>query len=98
MFRRNHTRTMKTKITAIITAGAMLAITSCTTQSIAAGPNTKRDAAAGAVIGGVGGAIIGHQSGETAEGALLGAALGGLAGGIIGSERDKQVGFTSTHY
>ena len=88
---------MKTKVTAIIAAGGMLAFTSCT-QPMAAGPNTQRDAATGAVLGGLGGAIIGNQSGETAEGALLGAALGGLAGAVIGNQRDQQVGFTSSHY
>jgi hypothetical protein len=48
----------------------------------------------GAAIGGLGGAglgaIIGHQSGHTAEGALLGGALGAGGGYIIGSERDKK--------
>jgi hypothetical protein len=34
----------------------------------------------GAVIGGVAGAVIGHQSGRGAEGAVIGAAIGGLSG------------------
>jgi len=54
----------------------------------------ESDAGKGAAIGGLGGAglgaIIGHQSGHTAEGALLGGAVGGGAGYIIGSERDKK--------
>jgi len=54
----------------------------------------ESDAGKGAAIGGVGGAglgaIIGHQSGHTAEGALLGGALGAGGGYIIGNERDKK--------
>ncbi len=42
--------------------------------------------AAGAGIG----AIVGHQSGKTAQGALIGGAVGGGAGYILGSEKDKQ--------
>lgn len=78
---------MKKKITAIITAGSMLALASCTGP---VGPNTQRDAATGALIGGVGGAIIGHQSGETAEGALLGAGLGAAAGAAVGNQKDQR--------
>ncbi len=47
----------------------------------------------GAVLGGVGGAviggIIGHQNDETPEGALIGGAVGAVAGGLIGNARDK---------
>ena len=42
--------------------------------------------AAGAGVG----ALVGHQSGKTAEGALIGGAVGGGAGYIIGSEKDKK--------
>ncbi|MCM8794340.1 MAG: glycine zipper domain-containing protein [Candidatus Omnitrophica bacterium] len=35
------------------------------------------------------GAIIGHQSGETGEGAAIGAALGGVGGYVLGNEQDK---------
>ncbi|MGN6547527.1 MAG: glycine zipper domain-containing protein [Aureliella sp.] len=49
----------------------------------------------GAVLGGVGGAvvggIIGHQNHETPEGALIGGAVGAVAGGLIGNARDKQI-------
>ena len=54
----------------------------------------ESDAGTGATIGGLGGAglgaIIGHQSGHTAEGALIGGAAGAGGGYIIGSERDKK--------
>lgn len=42
--------------------------------------------ASGAVVGGA----IGHQSDNTAIGAILGAVVGGAAGGIIGNYMDKQ--------
>jgi outer membrane protein OmpA-like peptidoglycan-associated protein len=42
--------------------------------------------ASGAVVGGV----IGHQSDNTAIGAILGAVIGGAAGGIIGNYMDRQ--------
>ncbi len=49
----------------------------------------------GAVLGGIGGAvvggIIGHQNDETPEGILIGSAVGAIAGGILGNVRDKQI-------
>lgn len=36
------------------------------------------------------GAIVGHQSGHTAEGALIGGAVGAGGGYIIGNEGDKK--------
>jgi YMGG-like Gly-zipper len=49
----------------------------------------------GAVLGGVGGAIIGgiigKQNDETPEGALIGGAVGAVAGGLLGNARDQQV-------
>lgn len=45
----------------------------------------------GAGAGGILGAIIGHQAGNTAAGAIIGAAVGGVAGGAIGHYMDKQV-------
>jgi uncharacterized protein YcfJ len=57
-----------------------------------AGPmnNTERGAATGAVIGGLTGAIIGHQKGRGAEGAAIGAIGGGLLGGAVGNSQDKK--------
>ena len=59
-----------------------------------AGPrhNTEQGAATGAVLGGLGGAIIGHQKGRGAEGAAIGAIGGGLLGGAIGNAKDKKAG------
>ncbi len=50
--------------------------------------DTATGAGAGALIGGIGGAIIGHQSGDTGEGAALGALVGGGVGGGIGAVSD----------
>jgi hypothetical protein len=48
----------------------------------------------GAALGGLGGAgigaIVGHQSGHTAEGALIGGAVGAGGGYILGNEQDKK--------
>lgn len=48
----------------------------------------------GAVMGGMGGAIlggvIGHQSGRGLEGAAIGAAGGAAAGGVMGSAKDEE--------
>jgi len=45
----------------------------------------------GAAAGAGAGAIIGHQSGETAKGAAVGAGAGALLGYIYGNEQDKKV-------
>lgn len=49
--------------------------------------NMSRETKTGALIGAGTGAVIGHQSGNTAEGALIGAAAGGVAGNIYGKNR-----------
>lgn len=54
------------------------ALVGCTT--------TQKGAAVGSAIGAGAGAIIGHQSGKTAEGAAIGAAVGGLGGALIGEQ------------
>ena len=51
---------------------------------------TVQGGALGAGAGGLIGAIIGKQSGNTAKGALIGAAVGGTAGALIGRNMDKQ--------
>ncbi len=55
----------------------------------AGGPRAEQ----GTLLGGMGGtavgAIIGHQSGKTAQGALIGAAVGALAGNTIGGSLDE---------
>lgn len=57
-----------------------------------AGPMTQREQGAlgGAMLGAGTGAIIGAQSGDTAEGALIGGAVGALAGVIIGDSAQAQ--------
>lgn len=78
---------MKTTLLAITSAIAAIALSNCAAP---AGPNTQRGAATGGLIGAGAGAIIGHQSGRTAEGALLGAAAGGTAGALYGNARDQE--------
>lgn len=65
----------------IVAAGLILcfiAALGCTT--------TQKGAATGATLGGVAGAIIGHQKDKTAEGAAIGAVAGGLGGALIGEQ------------
>jgi hypothetical protein len=50
----------------------------------------QKDAGVGALAGAGVGAIVGHQSGKTTEGALIGGAVGGGAGYIVGNEQDKK--------
>lgn len=47
---------------------------------------TQKGAGVGAAIGAGAGAIIGYQSGRTAEGAAIGAAVGGLGGALVGEQ------------
>ncbi|NNC89704.1 MAG: glycine zipper 2TM domain-containing protein [Akkermansiaceae bacterium] len=54
--------------------------------------NMQRDAGTGAVLGAGAGAIIGHQSDHTAEGAVLGGLIGAGAGAAVGANKDKQQG------
>jgi dTMP kinase len=42
------------------------------------------------VIGGAIGAVIGHNTGSTARGAIIGAVVGGAAGAVIGHQMDRQ--------
>lgn len=50
---------------------------------------TQKGAAAGTVLGGATGAVIGHQSGKATEGALIGAGVGAAAGALIGHQVGK---------
>jgi outer membrane protein OmpA-like peptidoglycan-associated protein len=52
--------------------------------------NKAKGGAIGAGAGGVAGAVIGKQLGNTALGAIIGAAVGGTAGVVIGNEMDKR--------
>lgn len=78
---------MKITIPALISAATAIALSSCAAP---AGPNTQRGMATGALLGAGAGAIIGHQSGRTGQGALIGAAAGGTAGGLYGNARDQE--------
>jgi len=73
----------------ILALAAALALPSCSNQ----GPNTNAGMATGAVLGAGTGAIIGHQSGHTGEGALIGGAGGALLGGAIGKSKDQSEGY-----
>ena len=50
----------------------------------------EESALAGGAIGAGAGAIIGHQSGHTAEGALIGATAGLLGGYLFGKHKAKK--------
>ncbi len=66
------------KITVLAVLIGSLFVYGCTT--------TQQGGVVGGGIGAGTGAIIGHQSGHTAEGALIGAAVGGLTGAIVGNQ------------
>jgi hypothetical protein len=75
----------------LVTLAAASLLTGCAST----GPNTERDAAAGAAVGAVGGAILGHNIGggdHPLLGAALGAAAGGVAGGAYGNRQDRANG------
>ncbi|MBI1188535.1 MAG: hypothetical protein GC206_14585 [Alphaproteobacteria bacterium] len=69
-------------------AGAMLAVSACTTTG-----NVERNAAGGALIGGAAGAIIGNNTGEgdAGQGAAIGAAVGAAAGAVRGYSQDQRI-------
>lgn len=52
--------------------------------------NTKEKAVMGGLGGAVLGGVIGHQSGRGLEGAAVGAAAGATAGGVMGSAQDEK--------
>lgn len=74
-------------LSALAVVGFLSAMIGC-----ASGPLSAREkgflggGAAGAGLG----AIIGHQSGDKAEGAAIGGAAGALGGAIIGDQMDAQ--------
>ncbi len=63
-------------------AAATIVLSGCTTTQKAAGLGTV----AGAGLG----AIIGHQSKHTGEGALIGGLAGAAAGALLGEQMDKK--------
>ena len=68
-----------------------LALAGCaTSQESGGGPSSAAKTAGLGTLAGAGlGAIIGHQSGHTAEGAAIGAGAGAVGGYIVGNEKDK---------
>lgn len=76
--------------TSIVTLGSIVTAFALSNCAAPAGPNTQRGVATGALLGAGAGAIIGHQSGRTGQGALIGAAAGGTAGGLYGNARDQE--------
>ncbi|MGA2172797.1 MAG: glycine zipper domain-containing protein [Sedimentisphaerales bacterium] len=52
--------------------------------------SAQNDALIGSGIGAGAGAIIGHQSGKTGQGALIGGGAGAVGGYLVGNEQDKQ--------
>jgi uncharacterized protein YcfJ len=61
---------------------SLMSVCGCTT--------TEKAASIGAATGAGVGAIIGHQSGCTAEGAAIGAIAGILTGGFIGKQMEDD--------
>lgn len=68
---------------------AGLALTGCATSQDGGASSAAKTAGLGTLAGAGLGAIIGHQSGHTAEGALIGGALGAGGGYMAGNEKDK---------
>jgi len=76
-------------------AGAAVLLAACTTTDPYTGEERTSRATQGAVIGALGGAIVGAltntSSGEqAAKNALIGAGIGALAGGAVGHYMDQQ--------
>jgi hypothetical protein len=61
-----------------------------TTATGCRGPRTAAGAGIGGALGGVAGAVVGHQGGNTLTGAAVGAATGAVAGGLIGQAEDLR--------
>ncbi|MFQ5519067.1 MAG: glycine zipper domain-containing protein [Mariprofundus sp.] len=76
----------------ILTLCCILSLAACAT------PYQQRTATQGAVIGATAGAVIGHQSGNAAEGAMIGGALGALAGAVIAEERQGRIQTSEPRY
>ena len=54
-------------------------------------------AAQGAIIGGVGGAVVGAVIGKGGKGAILGGVIGAAGGYILGRKKDKASGRVTTN-
>ncbi|MDY7227218.1 OmpA family protein [Hyalangium rubrum] len=70
------------KTVGVLVPALMLGVTGCATP----GKRTATGAAAGAIVGGAAGAMVG----EDFEGAAVGAGVGAVAGAAVGNYLDKQ--------
>jgi len=76
----------------------MISISMILLLSACATPYQQRTTAQGAAIGATAGAVIGHQSGNAAEGAMIGGALGALAGAVLAEQREKGAYASAPRY
>ena len=82
----NRSRYLQAAGTALVVG---LAFTGCATSQNGGPSSAAKTGGLGALAGAGLGAVIGHQSGHTAEGAAIGAAAGGGGGYVLGNEKDK---------
>ncbi len=69
---------------------ALLATTAIALSGCQNMNKTQQGAALGAGLGGLAGAILGHQTGNRELGALIGAGTGAVAGGLVGNAKDAN--------
>ena len=74
---------------AVLVVGLALAGCATSQESGGGASSAAKTGGLGALAGAGLGAIIGHQSGHTAEGAAIGAGAGALGGYVLGNEKDK---------
>jgi phage tail tape-measure protein len=91
------TKTMKTLAAAFITSGLMLSAAAPVvaqarpyTQTYSCQATKSKSQKTGAIVGAIGGAVVGSQVAKHEKG--LGAVVGGLAGAAIGSKVGKDQG------
>jgi len=78
------------RLIALGTAAAVAGLTGCSSSGVAPS-KTASGAGTGAMIGGVGGAVVGNNSSMgTGTGLVGGAAAGALIGGIVGMVQDAK--------
>lgn len=81
--------TMNTKLIAVAAAGIMA--TACTTIDSQTGETVRNNTGTGALIGAIGGAVLGSAAGgDDRRNAVIGAGIGALAGAAIGNYMDRQ--------
>ncbi len=80
---------MKTKLIAIAAAGLMA--TACTTIDPQTGETIRDNRGTGAILGAIGGAVLGSAAGgDDRRNAVIGAGIGALAGAAIGDYMNRQ--------